>query len=181
MARRRRRRGFEPTGTCAPEQLGLPTKRSKELKLAVAWREVAGDVLAGRAEVVRVTRGTLEVQVDERRWEVTTRALLPRLAARLSRGYPALGVRRCRLLVVDGESVRRGEAVDLDQAELRAEGAPRARRRGSRGESKRKEPPAGEDIAGRLARVGERYLERAEQREIRKRSGRGPAGPSDPR
>ena len=180
MAQRRRRRGFEKTGTCPPDQLGLPNKNTRELRLAVAWRDVAGEVLAGRAEAVRVTRGTLEVQVDERRWEVTVRALLPRLAARLSRLHPALGVRRCRLLVQDGESVRRGESVDLEAEELRAEDAPRARRT-SRKKSKSKKPPDGEDLAGRLARLGERYSERAEQREIRKRSARGPAEPSDPR
>lgn len=180
MAQRRRRRGFEQAASCSPDQLGLSSRASRALQLAVAWRDVAGTVLAGRAEAVRVSRGTLEVQVDERRWEVTVRALLPRLGARLSRRYPALGVRRCRLLVEEGDSVRRGEAVALEEGEPHGEPkAPVPRKVPD--ESSIETPRTPDDLAERLARVGDRYLARAEQRQIRKRSGPGPAKPSDPR
>jgi hypothetical protein len=147
--------------------------------LAVAWLEVAGEALAGRAEAVRVSRGTLEVQVDERRWEVTVRDLLPRLAARLARLHPSLGVRRCRLLVQEGGSVRKGEAVALEDEELRAE--PGAQAPSAISEKPRSnDVPTGENLAERLARLGERYLERAEQRRVRKRSAQDPERPSDP-
>ena len=179
MAVRRRRRGFERTGTCSPDQLGLSSRRSRELRLAVAWREVAGETLANRAAALRVSRGTLEVQVDERRWEVTVRALLPRLAARLARLYPVLGVKRCRLLVQDGDSVSRGEAVALEEDELLADREPPTPR--PLDDSKREDPSPDEDLGERLARLGERYLARAEGRPIKTRSVRRPTGPSDPR
>ena len=181
MATRRRRRGFEPTGSCSPDQLGLPARKSRELRLAVAWREVAGEALARRAEAVRVHRGTLEVQVDERRWEVTVRGLLPRLAARLARGYPGLGVKRCRLLVADGESVSRGEAVALEEGEIRPAREPNAPATPEPPRNDGTEAQPEEDLGERLARLGERYLARAEGRAVKKRSGRDPAGQSDPR
>jgi len=181
MVVRRRRRGFEPAGSCSPNQLGLPAKRSRELRLALAWREVAGEPLARRAQAVRVSRGTLEVQVDERRWEVTVRALLPRLAARLARSCPALGVKRCRLLVQDGEAVSRGEALALEQDEHSEDREPPGPRMAEVAKAEQEDPSAAEDLGERLARLGERYLARSEQREIRTRSGQGPAGPSDPR
>lgn len=179
MAVRRRRRGFEGTGACAPDQLGLPKRKSRELRLAVAWREVAGEVLAGRAEAVRVNRGTLEVQVDERRWEETVRALLPRLAGRVARAHPGLGVRRCRLLVQEGDSVRRGEAVELEGDDARADRARPAPPTAD--EPEKAEPPTDGDVTQRLTRLGDRYLARSEGRRVRTRSARWRAEPSDPR
>lgn len=181
MAVRRRGRGFEPAGACSPNQLGLPARRSRELRLAVAWREVAGEALARRAEAVRVTRGTLEVQVDERRWEVTVLALLPRLAARLARSYPALGVKRCRLLVSGGEGVSRGEALALEVEEHREDRDSPAPRTAEVEQVEEEGPSPEGDLGERLTRVGEKYLARSEGRAVRKRSGRGPAEPSDPR
>jgi hypothetical protein len=179
MAVKRRRRGFEQTGTCAPDQLGLPKRKSRELRLAIAWREVAGDVLAGRAEAVRVNRGTLEVQVDERRWEEAVRALLPRLTGRVARAHPELGVKRCRLLVQEGDSVRRGEALELEGDEAPAERTRPEPRMAD--DPEKAELPTDTDITQRLTRLGDRYLARSEERRVRTGNARRRAEPSDPR
>jgi hypothetical protein len=181
MAVRRRRRGFEPAGACTPRQLGLSARRSREIELAVAWREVAGEVLAGRARALAVRRGTLEVQVDGPRWEETLEKLLPRLAARLARRHPELQVRRCRLLVQDGDAFRRGEALRLETVEPTSDEPRDEPVDEDATESDREATGPEPDLEGRLARLGERYELRAEGRQVRTGSARRPAGRSDPR
>lgn len=114
MSENRFRKGFQPAGTVSPEELGLPRKRARELLLAVAWRRVAGEALAARAEARRVFRGVLEVEPLEPDVRETLRTLLPELAGRIAAGYPALGVRRCRLIGT-GEDAAPAPALDLAQ------------------------------------------------------------------
>jgi len=94
----RRSSGFEPAGRIGPDQLGLPKRRARELLLAVAWRRVAGERLAARAEPRRVYRGVLEVEALDADTAESLRMLLPELAGRIAAGFPALGVRKCRLI-----------------------------------------------------------------------------------
>jgi hypothetical protein len=101
---RRKNRGFAPAGALPPEQIGLSAKRSRELRLGLAWRRVAGEAVTRRACVRAVVRGTLIVDLldADRSWAETIIELLPRLAGRLALSHPDLGVRRCRLVFPDG-------------------------------------------------------------------------------
>ncbi len=96
--RRRGRSGFEPVGRVKVDGLGLPGSRSRQLELALAWREVAGDDVAARAQAVRVLRGVLEIEVADPRWADTLAPMIPLLAGRLTARHPGLGVKKFRLL-----------------------------------------------------------------------------------
>jgi hypothetical protein len=95
MIPKRRNRGFERAGSFAPEELGLPARRGRELKLALAWAGVAGEPFSlGRSEV-RIRRGVLEVEAERSAGP----EMMPRLARRLVESDPELGIRRWRLLL----------------------------------------------------------------------------------
>lgn len=98
MIPKRRNRGFERAGSFAPEELGLPARRSRELKLALAWAGVAGEAIARRAPAVRVRRGVLEVEAEDPGWAETIQEMMPELACRLAESHPELGIRNWRLL-----------------------------------------------------------------------------------
>ena len=118
MRTRRRRNGFERVGHTAAGELGLPRKRARELVLLAAWREVAGEALARRARPSAVTRGVLELAVEDERWIDTLRGLIPRLAGRLAARHPELGVRRFRVRRAGvGRAELTGDLV-LDGTEL---------------------------------------------------------------
>jgi hypothetical protein len=98
MISKRRNRGFQKAGSMLPQELGLPPKRSRELQLAVAWARVAGEAVSRCAPALRIHRGVLEVEAEDRRWLDTMREMMPRLAGRLAACYPELGIRKWRLL-----------------------------------------------------------------------------------
>jgi hypothetical protein len=165
----RRGGGFSNFGGLAPEQLGLPPARGREMLLAHAWRTVAGPALASRATLGGLRRGVLEVRVPAGPWAESVAALLPRLAGRLAASWPSLGVKRYRL-------VREGAAGPAPAArevggvdEERAEAAEPERGLGPR-------PVLAAPAIGELKR---RYLERTA--EARRRSGRSGSSPADPR
>jgi len=97
MAQGRRRRGFEHVGRLPAGQLGLPPRLAKELLLATAWRQVAGETIARRAAAVRVKRGVLEIRVPDEHWAAMISELIPRIAGRMAAAYPELGVRKFRM------------------------------------------------------------------------------------
>jgi hypothetical protein len=161
MTVERRGRGFERAGRLPARQLGLPHARARELVLAAEWRSVAGEAIARRASAVRVSRGVLEIRIEDERWRETLRSLVPRLAGRLAARCPDLGVRK---LVLSGErrtSPDRPAPVPIEtnpgvepterEASVREVGA-RARA-----------PECAASPADRLAETMERYLERSAQ------------------
>jgi predicted nucleic acid-binding Zn ribbon protein len=91
-----RTRGFRRLGEVGPEQLDLPAGRASQLRLAAAWRRVAGDLVARRTTALAVRRGVLELQVADESWAGTLEALVPSLAERLSAECPGLGIRKVR-------------------------------------------------------------------------------------
>jgi hypothetical protein len=105
-----RRGTFVKMGDVGASSLGLPTRLAKDLELARAWRRVAGDAVARRLVPEGIRRGVLELRVDDPRWFPTARALAPRLAFRMAREAPDLGVQRLRLIA--GE--RREDAALAD-------------------------------------------------------------------
>jgi hypothetical protein len=124
VAHRRERQGFQPIG--APDLVGgldLPARRARDLRLQAAWLGAAGEAIAARVRAVRIRRGVLELVADDPVWTRQIVDLLPRLAARLARAEPALGVVRFRLVTAGGpgpaqelaEEGREDEA-DLPQA-----------------------------------------------------------------
>ena len=168
----RRRRGFERAGSCAPEKLGFSSARAREVKLALAWRRVAGGVLADRTPGLRVKRGVLEVEAPDRRWNETLIALLPRLAGKLAADHPELGVRKCRVITYEAPEERTGrrrtppptlELVPPDACT--PTGAPEATREPDSRSARR---PVDADQGERLRVVGERYLARGEMRRDQK-------------
>jgi hypothetical protein len=98
MNPKRRHRGFERAGAFKPAELGLPSKRSKELTLGLAWTRVAGEAISRSAPAAGIRRGTFEVEVAEGRWAETMIEMMPRLASRLASEHPELGIRKWRLL-----------------------------------------------------------------------------------
>jgi hypothetical protein len=168
----RRRRGFERAGSCAPNKLGFSSARAREVKLALAWRRVAGGVLADRTPGLRVKRGVLEVEAPDRRWNETLIALLPRLAGKLAADHPELGVRKCRVITHEATEDRAGgRRTPPPTLELvtpntcTPTGAPEVT-----GESDGRTPrrPADADPVERLRVLGERYLARGEMRRDQK-------------
>jgi hypothetical protein len=95
---RRHRRGFERAGALPRGELGLPAGRTRELQLALAWREIAGEAVARRAPALRVRRGVLEVEVREEAWRRTMLDVLPALAGRLAARHPDLRITRYRMI-----------------------------------------------------------------------------------
>jgi len=124
----RREHGFERVGRCGPQPLGLSGARAVELRLALAWNEAAGPELARRAKALGVRAGVLEVEVADPCWSDALSELLPRLAARVAACDARLGVRRCRLIVRDGDGVRRGAVLDVARTDEPRAKAERARR-----------------------------------------------------
>jgi len=104
---RRREAGFEPAGSIGPDQLGLPRKQARALLVALAWRRVAGERLAGRFAARRVSRGVLEVESLEAGSAEELRAVLPELAGRIAAAHPDLDIRKGRVV----ESGRRKAAL----------------------------------------------------------------------
>lgn len=173
MKQRRGHGGFRQVGRIPAGRLGLPANRSRELRLAQAWRNVAGESLARGARARRVLRGVLEVEVDDRAWYDAVAELLPLLARRLADRYGELGVRRYRLCLTD--------QADLPEAlPIAAPGAaedpgaardPAAPPRTPRPRNAPTSTAAGATKAGdaggatdeeRLLRVARRYLERTD-------------------
>ena len=93
-----RRGTFTRLGDVGAGSLGLPDKLARDLELQHAWRRAAGDAIARRVVPVGIRRGVLELRVEDPRWLPTARALVPRLAARIARDAPSLGVQRLRLI-----------------------------------------------------------------------------------
>jgi len=111
MSPGRRLRGFERIGRVSASQLGLPARLTKELLLATAWRHVAGETIARRAEV-RVSRGVLEIRVPDEHWAKMISELIPRLAGRMAAAYPELGVRKFRMQREGTRSPARATTID---------------------------------------------------------------------
>lgn len=158
---RRRRRGFEQAAACALERLGLSSARKRELRLAVAWRQVAGEVLAAKAPA-RLRRGVLEVEAPDARWAETLGELLPRLAGMLAANQPGLGVRKCRVI---GAGQRRAVAIlPAEQREIAAVApVPPPARQTARQAAGQADSNA--DSLERLRQLGERYLQRGTERQ----------------
>jgi len=154
---RRRKRGFERAGALPPAELGVPFGRGRQLVLSRAWREVAGDLIAGRAPVLRLARGILEIGVPEGPWGRTLPEIIPGLVAGLAARNPALGVKRYRL--VSEETGRRTDTLPLPP--LVAEESPRRRTRvaGDAKDAGQEEVP----IEERLQELMERYVARARE------------------
>lgn len=93
-----RRGTFGRLGEVGAVALGLPERLARDLELQHAWRRAAGEAVARRLVPEGVRRGVLELRVEDPRWLPTARALAPRLAARIARDAPGLGVKRLRLL-----------------------------------------------------------------------------------
>ena len=87
---------FERAGRLPASQLGLPLRLAKDLLLDTAWRQVAGETIARRA-AVRVRRGVLEIRATDPHWASMISELMPRIAGRLARAYPELGIRKVRV------------------------------------------------------------------------------------
>lgn len=96
-----RRGTFARLGTVGADALGLPSRLARELELQDAWRRAVGEAVARRLVPEGVRRGVLELRVEDARWLPEARALAPRLAARIARVAPGLGVKRLRLLSGD--------------------------------------------------------------------------------
>ena len=152
---RRRKRGFERAGALPPSELGVPYGRGRQLVLSRAWREVAGELIAGRAPVLRLTRGVLEVGVPEGPWGRTLPDIVPGLVALLAARNRALGVKRYRLVSEEGGT--RADALPLPP--LAAKASPR--RRKSREDDAKDEGRAEVPLDVRLREVMERYVARA--------------------
>ena len=108
MFPRKRKRDFAPLGNVGWDRLGLPARRARELGLAVTWRNVAGEAIARRALPLAIRRSVLEVRLVDADpgWSGTVQEVLPELARRIAAEFPALGVRRIRLLSASGEVLR---------------------------------------------------------------------------
>ena len=160
MRSRHRRYGLERAGAFPEASLPFPARRRRELKLALAWRSVAGSAIAAQAPVRGIRAGTLIVETEEARWAETLRELLPRLGIRLARRYPELGVRRCRLILRD-DTGRSMETIALE-AEADVEPAEPARRV-SRPVATI--PISEDELRRRLEQLGSRLLARAAERQ----------------
>jgi len=158
VKRFRRGRGFERVGKLPAHGLGLPVGRAKELRLAHAWRRIAGETMARHARARRVLRGILEVEVDERSWYDAVEPLLGSLARELAETCPELGIRRYRLLRADARSLP--EPSPLPNVALRRREAPSAPGRAHA----EVVPEVPTDPLERLRRLGRRYEARAHDR-----------------
>ncbi|MBZ5639414.1 MAG: DciA family protein [Acidobacteriia bacterium] len=161
MGTRRRDRGFETLGAPGARGLSLPPHRARELVLADAWRRAAGRVLADRARAVRVERGTLEVEVPERRWAEALAAQLLELASRTAALAPELAIRKLRVRLPGGVEAMPVTRLDPDRESRGAAGRPervasRRQVRASRGD-----PAPVEATSLSLIELRDRYLARS--------------------
>ncbi len=151
--RRRGRSGFEPVGRVKVDRLGLPGSRSRQLELALAWREVAGDEVAARARAIRVLRGVLEIEVADLRWADTLAPMIPRLAGRLTARHPGLGVKKFRIMRGGGRKAP-AELVEPVEAADDPVASP------SRSRIETAEPSPEMDVGERLEALMRNYLDR---------------------
>jgi hypothetical protein len=130
------------------------------LVLADAWRRAAGPALAARARAVRAERGTLEIEVPDRRWAEALAGQLVELASLTSALAPDLLIRKLRVRLSDGTEVIAASPVapegESRRAPVRAEPA-RPRPRGGTSESGA--VPA-EATPEKLGDLRDRYLAR---------------------
>ena len=118
MRERRVEHGFRRLGVVDPGRAtGLSAARVRDLRLQRAWFDVAGEALARRVQAVRVSRGVLDLAVDDARWARELRALIPRLAYRIATLDPGLGIRKFRVLDPAG----RDRAEPLPETDAPAE------------------------------------------------------------
>ena len=156
MPFQRRRRGFELAGALPLDRLGLPRARARQLLLAQAWERVAGPALAARAQVLRIQRGVLEIEVEPGRWSETLGELLPGLVGRLSGLCPELGVRRFRLVRADPDERETPRAIEIRPVpgeSSRPQDAPQAQVKTQSDEDRRPQKE-------RLEELARRYVER---------------------
>jgi len=99
-------------GEIAPRRLGFASRKARDLRLAAAWRRVAGPGIADRARPERMRQGTLLLRVDDPSWLPTLEALLPRLLAGLNEAEPCLGVVAGRLHVAGEAEPREPRRCD---------------------------------------------------------------------
>jgi hypothetical protein len=163
----RRHRGFVQAGNLRPEELGVPAARAKELVLMRAWTAVAGEGIARRAPARRIHRGVLEIEVPDEAWARELAGLVPRLAGRLSGRFPALGVKRFRLLVAgEGRKPEARAVPELPPEELEA-AAPgeETREADTVGESapSDEEPSETGQVLDRLEELMESYLDASQK------------------
>ena len=95
MTEKRRRRGFQPAGSVEPSDLGLRADAARRMSLGLAWREVAGPVLSRLARA-RLSRGTLEVEIEQPEGLPLVSAAIAEIAGRIAGRYPEFGVKRVR-------------------------------------------------------------------------------------
>jgi len=86
-------------GCVGVEATGLPRRQARQLLLEHAWGRVAGEVIARRARAVRIERGVLDIDVVEPAWAKVLVPFVQRIAGRLVRDFPELGVKKLRLRV----------------------------------------------------------------------------------
>ncbi len=96
---KRRGGGFERIGRIGLEATGLPRRQARQLLLEHAWGRVAGEAIARRARAIRIERGVLDIDVVEPQWAKELVRFVPRIAGRLVREFPELGVKKFRLRV----------------------------------------------------------------------------------
>jgi len=102
---KRRSGGFERLGRVGVEATGLPRRQARQLLLEHAWVRVAGEIIARRARAVGIERGVLEIDVSEPLWAKELVPYVPKIAGRLAREFPELGVKKLRVRVA-GELAR---------------------------------------------------------------------------
>lgn len=156
----KRRQGFARLAEVGPDALGLSARRARELLLARAWIEVAGQPLASRVAAVSVRRGVLELAAEDQRWAEALADLLPRLAGRVAARHPELGVRKLR--VRHGQAREPAVPVTPDPEPDADRGRPPRERGEVRSEPPA--PPSREDLEARLRDLAARYLARAAAR-----------------
>jgi len=133
---------------------GLPAREARKLLVERAWSDAAGEGIARRARALDVKRGILEIEVTERAWARELAPLLPRIASRIARGFPELGVRKFRVRM--GEEVLAAPAAPPAVSGESAEAPPRRR--------EPEEPSPAAFTEGDLLDLARRYLARAEER-----------------
>ncbi len=146
--------GFQPIGRVAVDALGLPSSRARLLLLEHAWGRVAGDAIARRTRAVPVRRGVLSVSVDDAAWAREIVPLLPRIAGRLAREFPGLGVKRFRVSSAAGP----GSPLEIPELEDSREADPAVASGPAAPASEERE----EVTTGRLVRAAHGYLLRSE-------------------
>ncbi len=145
--------GFRRIDSTSLAEQAMPRATARRLRLAQAWREVAGAGLARRAETLRVARGILDVRVTDERWRRALGQLLPALIARLGFAHPELRIRRYRICVAPEEP--RGRSLPIPDAGQLPALPPRAA-------AIRPAPrPSVESSDSTVRSLAQRYLERA--------------------